>query len=191
MANSHGRFGASHLPVAVVEKQPLITFKPLSGAGMFQGKLNPAGTELAGMFYIDGYAVHAAFKRMDYHPEIPPVESEYAFHSNTELQGHWKTAVNANLLRIITKGQISKLPLGLNIAKQSDGGYSAALVAPAVLLGGDDPIPPNNAQYPLPRVHLEWKWLGAAFDGRLSEGRLVGKWKEGPLSFTMTFVRSE
>ena len=184
--------GASHLPVAVVEKQSLISFKPLSGAGMFQGKMNPAGTELAGMFYLGGRTLHAAFKRVDCHPETPPAESAYAFNSKMELQGHWKTAVNANLLRIVTKGQISKFPLGLDIAKAPDGGYSAALVAPlTTLLGAGDPIAANHAQYRLPRVHLEWKWLAAAFDGRLSDGRLTGKWTEGKLSFTTTFVRSE
>ncbi len=184
--------GANHLPVAVVEKQSQVTFRPLSGAGMFQGKMNPTGTEIAGMFYLGGRTLPVVFKRVDYHPETPPAESDYAFNSKMELQGHWKTAVNANLLRIITKGQISEFPLGLDIARQPDGGYSAALVAPlATLLGAGDPIPANNAQYPLPRVHLEWKWLAATFDGRLSDGRLTGKWTEGKLSFTMTFARSE
>jgi hypothetical protein len=80
----------------------------------------------------------------------------------------------------------------LDIAKAPGGGYSAALVAPlTTLLGAGDPIPANHARYPLPRVHLEWKWLAAAFDGRLSDGRLTGKWTEGKLSFTMTFVRIE
>jgi hypothetical protein len=129
---------------------------------------------------------------VDYHPETRPTESEYAFHSNTELQGHWKAAVNANLLRIVTRGQISKFPLDLDIARQPDGGYSAVIVAPlTTLLGAGDPVPANNARYPLPRVHLEWKWLGATFDGRLTDGELVGKWTEGKLSFGMTFVRSE
>ena len=122
--------GANHLPVTVVEKQPLIDFKPLTGAGMFQGKLNPAGTELSGTFYIGGYGAHAAFKRVAYHPEAPPAESDYTFDSPLQLQGHWKAAVNANLLRIVTKGQINKFPLGLDIAKGPDGGYSTALVAP-------------------------------------------------------------
>ena len=184
--------GANRLPVAVVEKQSQVTFKPLSGVGMFQGKMNPAGTELAGMFYLGGHPLHAVFKRVEYRPAAPPAESDYAFNSKMQLQGHWKTAVNANLLRIVTKGQISEFPLGLDIAKAPDGGYSTVLVAPlTTLLGAGDPIPANNAQSPLPRVHLEWKWLGATFDGRLSDGRLTGKWSEGKLSFTMTFTRSE
>jgi RNA polymerase sigma factor (sigma-70 family) len=183
--------GANHLPVAVEKKESVITFEPQSGAGMFQGKLNPAGTELDGTFYLGGHPVRAAFKRVDFHPATPPAESDYAFNSKMELQGHWKTAVSANLLRVITKGQISQLPLGLDIAKQADGGYSAALMVPAMLLSTGDPIPPDNAQYRFPRVHLEWKWLRAAFDGHLLDGKLTGKWTQGPLSFTMTFTRSE
>jgi hypothetical protein len=127
-----------------------------------------------------------------YHPEAPPAESDYTFDSPLQLQGHWKAAVNANLLRIVTKGQINKFPLGLDIAKRPDGGYSTALVAPlATLVGANDPIPADDAQYSLPQVHLEWNWLRGVFDGRLSNGRLIGKWTEGPLSFTITFVRSK
>ena len=184
-------YGANHLPVAVKVKPPLITFKPLCGVGMFQGRLNPAGSELAGNFYVAGYVANADFKRVEYHPQTPPAESEYAFDSNKELQGHWKAEVNLNLLRL-AKRHLNKLPLGLDIAQQPNGGYSSTLALPAMLLGAGDPIPANNAKYPLPKVHLEWRWLGAVFDGRLSDGRLIGKWTEAnELSFTVTFVRSK
>jgi hypothetical protein len=183
--------GANHMPVAVTNKAGLVTFKPWSGAGMFQGKLNTAGNELKGWFYLEGYTVPAVFKRTEYKPEPPPTEDAYAFSSKTDLQGHWKTVVDLNLLRILTNGRLKKYPLNLDIAKASDGSYSAAVFSPlTMMLGMGDPSPATTLQWQMPKVHLEWKLLGAAFDGKLEDGKLKGKWKQGPLSFTMVFERS-
>ncbi len=184
--------GANHLPVAIIEKPPLITFKPLSGAGMFQGRLDASGNRLTGHFFVRGYSVAAVYERTNYQPELQPAESDFAVSSPMELQGHWKTVVDVNLLSIVTKGQLKKLPLNLDIAKLPDGTYSAVLIEPmAAFMGLGDPIPTTGFQYHPPNAHFEWKWQGAAFDARLTNGKLTGKFRIGGLPFTVTFERSK
>jgi hypothetical protein len=123
-------FGANHLPVAVTNKAGLVTLKPWCGAGMFQGRLNAAGDELKGWFYLKGYSIPADLKRTEYKSEPVPTEDEYAFSSKMDLQGHWKTVVDLNLLQIVTDGSLRKYPLNLDIAKGADGAYSTTLFAP-------------------------------------------------------------
>lgn len=183
--------GANHLPVAVEEKPPFINLKPLSGAGMFQGRLNATGTELAGTFYVGGYGLPAKFERTIWHPASVPPESAYTVASPSDLQGHWKTDLDVNLLRLATQGQLKKFPLNLDIARLPDGTYSPTLTVPlAVLIGSGDPMPPTDFKCTPSTVHFEWRWFGASYDGRLVEGKLTGKWHEAGLSFTVTFERA-
>jgi RNA polymerase sigma factor (sigma-70 family) len=185
--------GANHWPVTVIDSRParpLVTFKSMCGVGMFQGKLNSDGTEIAGTFFVGGAGISATLKRADYRPERAPAESDFLFTARTELQGHWKTVVDASLVSIVTGGRLEKFPVDLDIAKAVDGTYSAGLVAPlAELAGAGDPIPATDFKHPLPDVHLEWKRVGATFDGKLAEGKLSGRWNEGGVSFAVTFDR--
>jgi RNA polymerase sigma factor (sigma-70 family) len=190
--------GANHWPIAVIDSRPgrpWVTFKIMCGVGMFQGKPNASGSEVIGNIYVDGAAVPATFTRAEYRAEATPPESAYAFSAKTDLQGHWKTEVDASLLTILTDGRLKKFPLSLDIAKAADGTYSAALVAPmSVLIGWGGPMPATDFKHPLPNVHLEWKSIWGTFDGKLVDGKLVdgklaGKWNEGGISVGMTFER--
>jgi hypothetical protein len=128
------------------------------------------------------------FSRAEYRPEEAPPETDYAFSAATDLQGHWTTKVDASLLTIVSDGMLKKIPLDLDIAKAADGTYSAALVEPlAEFFGAGDPIPAADFKHPLPSVHLKWPLLRAAFDGKLSEGKLLGKWTVAGQSFAVTF----
>ncbi len=185
-------FGANHLPVAVEDKLPTVTLKTLTGAGMFQGRLNGDGTQITGTFFMGGFGLPIVLTRGDYQPKAALPESDYAFSSPKDLQGHWKTLVDVNLAELVTDGELKKFPLELDIAKLPDGTYSAALVAPlTALIGSGDPMAATVMQPQLPHVHLEWKWLNATFDAKLANGKLSGKWTEAGQSLTMNFERSQ
>lgn len=157
---------------------------------MFQGRLNESGTEMVGNVFRGGGSGIAMLNRAQYRPEVTPPETAYAFSAKTDLQGRWTTEIDANLLTITTDGKLKKIPLDLEIAKADDGTYSAALVVPlAELFGAGDPIPATNFQYPLPNVHLAWRWLRAVFNGKLADGKLSGQWNEAGQSFAVTFER--
>ena len=60
-----------------------------------------------------------------------------------------------------------------------------------IRFGNDDPVPTSNFQHNPPRVRMEWKWAGGAFDGRLANGKLTGTWLQGGGGFPLVFERSQ
>jgi RNA polymerase sigma factor (sigma-70 family) len=186
--------GVNHWPVAVIDGRPgrpFVTFKLTCSVGMFQGRLNESGTAIVGNAFSSGIGLPGAFTRANYRPEKTPPESDYAFSTETDLQGHWTTEVDASLLTIVADGRLKKIPLDLDIAESANGTYSATLASPlAELFGAGDPIPATVFKHPLPDVQLNWRWVAAAFDGKLEDGKLVGKWNEGGESFAVTFERT-
>jgi RNA polymerase sigma factor (sigma-70 family) len=187
--------GANHWPMAVIDSRPgrpWVTVKTMRGVTMFQGKPDASGSEIIGTLYAPPFGYYeVTFTRAEYRAEATPPESAYAFSAKTDLQGHWKTEVDASLLTILTDGRLKKFPLDLDIAKAGDGTYSAALVVPlSVLVGGGEPMPATDFEHPLPNVHLAWVGgMVGTFDGKLVEGKLAGKWNEGGISVGMTFER--
>ena len=183
------QLGVRHWPVALTNNGLFVTGEPLCGVGHFQGRFNGRGTRVIGILTLGG-GIPITFSRAEYRPEETPPERDYAFSAETDLQGHWVTEVDASLLRIVSDGVLRKIPLGLDIAKAADGTYSAALVEPlAEFLGAEDPMPATFFKHPLPSVYLKWMTVGAAFDGELSQGKLVGKGTVAGQSFAMTFER--
>ena len=184
--------GALHIPVTVTQNQTWVAVKATSGLIMFQGRIDGTGTRIAGGAFYSGVAVPITFQRAAYKEKPPIAESSYAFTSNMELQGHWKTTVDANLLRLFTNGSFKKIPLDLDIARQPDGAFSATLAMPlGSLFGVGAPIQASGFEHPLPNVRVNWNDLNTSFDGKLTDGKLVGKWKRGNLAFTLTFERSQ
>lgn len=184
--------GANHWPIFVTYNRPKVTFKAMTGAVLFQGKINGGDTEITGAIYNSGRVIPVILKRTDYQDEPPLTESNYSFSSETDLQGHWQTVADVNVNQLFTGVQWRKYPLNLNIARLPDGTFSAALAAPlAALAGMDDPIPATDFQHPLPNVHLEWNRFGVVFDARLADGKLTGTWNQHGQSFTRTFERSQ
>ncbi len=187
------QLGVSHWPFDITNSgpgQPLVTGEPWCGVGHFQGRLNSRGTRVIGILGLGG-GVPFAFTRAEYRPEeTPPPEHDYAFSAETDLQGHWAAEVDASLLAIVSDGTLKKIPLDLDIAKATDGTYSAALVEPlAEFVGAGGPMPATDFKHPLPDVHLKWIAARTAFDGELSHGKLVGKCTVAGQSFAVTFER--
>ncbi len=106
-----------------------------------------------------------------------------AFHSETDLQGHWEAA-------FILKETPVTFPvhLALDIAKLPDGTFSAT-VASIYHLGNNDPRPTSDFRYTAPHLHMEWKWMSDRFEGDLKNGKLAGIWYAGAAQFPLVFER--
>lgn len=182
--------GENHKPFAVTYQPPAVTLRVLYGTCIYQGQINDARTEITGSLLQNGQSTPYTLKRVDYHPDPPRLETEYAFRSKTELQGHWKTTLDSRLAAKFGTGRVKQFPVNLDIARSPDGAFSAALVVPlAAFVGLGDPIPATDFQYQLPNVRVEWEPLGGAFEGTLQDGKLVGRLRLWNATVPLTFER--
>ena len=176
--------GADGQPASLMHSQGTVNLEIESKAGMFQGNLDRAGDEIRGSWIQGDKSLPAFFKRADYQAEVGETAAEdFSFTSASDLQGHWKGAWSA------TAGTIHlTIPLTLDIGKLPDGSYRAGL-ANLEQLGNESPIPASTFAYSPPNLHLEWKWAGGAYSGRLENGRIVGNWLQGGAAFPLVFER--
>ena len=157
-----------------------------SNAGRFQGLLSSARDEIRGSWIQGGKSVPAFFQRADYLSEVAPTKAEdFSFTSASDLRGHWKgawgTTIGTNNITI---------PIALDIGKLPDGSYLATL-ANLEQLGNESPISASHFEYSPPNLHMEWKWAGGAYDGKLENGKLAGTWSQGGSGFPLVFERTQ
>jgi hypothetical protein len=179
--------GVNGRPVAVVYSGPRVKLMPATGTGMFEGTLNQAHTEMAGVFTQGGQSMPATLKRADYQAEHTPESfKDYSFRSRNELVGHWRGTWE------VTFGN-TRVPIrmALHVAKLPDGAYAAGL-SNLDEFGHEDPVPPSEFHYELATVRMGWKWAGdTRYEGRLQDGKLVGTWYQGGGGFPLVFERTE
>jgi RNA polymerase sigma factor (sigma-70 family) len=176
--------GIQGRPVLVSYNSPLVKIAPADGAGTFSGQLNDSGTAISGSWTQDGLSSPAVIERADYQAQhAHDADKDYSFTSQEDLQGHWKGTWTVTIGT--TTVQIRYV---LDIAKLPDGSYSATLTSPDQF-GAKAPAPTSDFQYSSPHLHLEWKWIGGAFDGRLEKGRIVGTWSESGGGWPLVFER--
>jgi RNA polymerase sigma factor (sigma-70 family) len=176
--------GADGQPVSLTYDHGAVNLAVASNAGKFQGTLDSAGDEIRGSWIQGGKSVPAFFKRAEYRDEVVRTELEdFSFTSPSDLQGHWKGAWS-----IILGTNTITIPLALDIGKLPDGSYLATL-ANLEQLGNDSPIPTSRFNYSAPDLHMEWKWAGGAYDGKLEDGKIVGTWLQGGGGFPLVFGR--
>src|ERR1700733_3269181 len=111
-------------------------------------------------------------------------DRDYSFTSKDDLQGHWKGTW------ILPLGKVT-VPIrdALDIATLSDGSFFPTL-ANVDQFGLEAPVPPSDFEYTPPKLHLEGKWEGWAYDGTLENGKLVGAWSESGGGFPLVFERA-
>jgi hypothetical protein len=183
--------GENHKPFSVTYHRPDVTLTVLYGTGIFQGEINGAGTEIKGSWLQRGKRIPITLKRVEYQSEPAHAESEYAFRSKTDLQGHWKAVLDSRVAaKLMNLGQAKGFPVNLDIAKLPNGTFSTALVLPlTAFMGLGDPMPASDFQHQGSNVRLEWKSLGAAFSGNLKNGKLAGNLRLFGASLPVTFER--
>jgi hypothetical protein len=172
--------GANRLPMSVTYNWPTVKLAVASGAGMFEGEINNAKTEMAGLWIQGGQSTPVTVERADYQAEhAHDADKDYSFASENDLQGHWKGSWE--IWKV-------KIRLALDIAKLPDGTFSAT-IANLDQFGNDDPVPASNFEYRASDLRLKWKWADGAYEGKLENGKLVGTWLQGGGGFPLVFER--
>jgi RNA polymerase sigma factor (sigma-70 family) len=176
--------GADGLPAMVSYNRPLVKLTLASGAGIFQGAVNSNDTGIIGSWTQGGQSVPAIVGRADYHAEhAQDADKSYSSISGKDLQGHWRGSWVVTLA-----GTKATIRLALNIARLPGGSYAATLSDPDDF-EKNDPVPTSDFHYAPPQVRMEWKPKGGAYEGKLSEGKLVGTWFQAGAGFPLIFDR--
>ena len=180
--------GLRTLPVSVTYRQPEIKLA-LNGIGSsFEGNLDNGSTISGTWTFGSGRSFPVIFNRFDPRAEaMREMRKSYGYTYPGELQGHWKGILSAD-----RNGNKVKLHLAVDIARMPDGTFSASLDSPDEMRRG---IEATDVLFSPPRVRLEWRGIGARFEGKLKNGRLSGTWfggGQGPLGSPslMEFERS-
>jgi RNA polymerase sigma factor (sigma-70 family) len=176
--------GANNVVVSsITYEKPTVQLEVGCVGGVFEGKLNPKGTEITGTLTQAGAVLPLTLQRADPNAEraqaaAQDAEKDYSHSSPNELTGHWKGALDV---------QGMKLHLALHVARLPDGKLSGSL--DSIDQGAND-IPANTVRFTAPDAHLEWKTIGGIFDGKLQNGKISGKWRQGGQTFPLVFARS-
>jgi len=183
--------GLYTIPASVTYRPPDVQFA-LDGIGVsFAGHLD--GGRISGTWSGEnrdrGGTTQMTFKRVDPRAQATQeMRKSYGYTYPGELQGHWKGTVILD-----GNGIKAKLHLGVDIAQLPDGSFSATLDSPDEMKRR---VEANSVLFTPPRVRLEWRGVGARFEGKLKDGKLAGTWisgGQGPLGTpaTMVFTRDK
>jgi uncharacterized protein len=167
--------GASNLPLASIScAAGTVTFDAKTAGASFKGKLNPAGTEIAGEWSQGGKNLPLTFKRVDASQIAPaPIPAE--------LEGIWlgKLKVTAGI----------ELRLALKVEKDKNGVLKALLASPDQ---GANNIPISSIGLKDGVLTFESKSIGARFTGKKNkegtafEGEFVQRGVKLPLVLAKT-----
>jgi hypothetical protein len=145
--------------------------------GAFEGRVGPQ--EIAGIWRQGDLSLPLTLQRFD---EAKQKQEEsgksYSYTSANDLPGHWKGAL------IVQK---IKLNLVFHIAKTPDGSLSAMMDSPDQ---GATGLPATSIQHTAPKVRIEWKGMGAVFDGTLKNGKISGSWRQGAATYPLVLSRT-
>jgi hypothetical protein len=132
----------------------------------FDADLNNTGSQMTGTWTQIG-ADSITFSRADLKEEIAVLNAgkSYRGTNDSEPQGHWTG--------ILPAGHGLRLRMAVNIARQSDGSFSATLDSPDQSLFA---MPFDVVLFASPVVHLELKSYRYTFDGKLADDKVSGTW---------------
>jgi hypothetical protein len=171
--------GANNIPVSAIDyTKPTLNFDVEGVGGHYEGYLNKEGTEISGNWMQRGRRLALVLiKSKPSEVESKPPAQAYASTKESDLQGFWSGALNANG---------TDLHLVLKLAKASDGTFSGTLDS---LDQGLKDLPVTTVSYTNSDLVLEWKGLRATYRGTLENGKLTGTWEQGPGAFQLDFAR--
>jgi RNA polymerase sigma factor (sigma-70 family) len=170
--------GARNMPVtSLTYKKPAIRFEMTAINGAFEGSLNDRDDQMTGTWTQLGKKYPLTFRLAQANAQTTADEKDYGQGVSSQVQGHWKGAMDVNhvALRIV-----------FHIALMPDDSYSATMDSPDQGVAG---IPATAAQVTYPNVRLEWKAIGGVFTGKLENGRLSGTWRQGNVALPLKLER--
>jgi RNA polymerase sigma factor (sigma-70 family) len=166
--------GAKNLPVtSLTYNKPAVRFEMTAINGAFAGSLNDRDDQMTGTWTQMGKKFPLTFQRAKANAQTTADEKDYGQGAGSQVQGHWKGALEVNNVT---------LHIVFHIALMPDGSYSAAMDSPDQGAAG---IPATAAQFTYPNVRLEWKAIGGVFTGKLS-----GTWRQGNVALPLKLDRS-
>ena len=172
--------GAKELPISAIRYQkPNVQMDFLGIGGFYDGDLNPEGSEITGRWTQQGREFPLVLQRAD------PAEDELKFAPNAymprggdDVKGYWLGTLTANG---------TDFRLLLRIAEVADRKLVAWLDS---LDQGSTDLLASGIHHTNSDLRVEWKALAISYDARLERDRLVGTWKQGPLSFPLALLRT-
>jgi RNA polymerase sigma factor (sigma-70 family) len=171
--------GAKNMPAASITYDRPTVKITFSGIGaVFQGNVSGGNKEITGTWTQGGKALPLTFDRADLMAEqLQALDKNYAHNDPQDLPGHWKGTLDMKQV---------KMRLVFNIARSSDGTFSASLDS---LDQGASNIPASAVQYTAPNVRIEWNNISGVFNGTLKNGKLSGTWQQGKLTLPLDLAR--
>jgi len=167
--------GVRNIPIPTfVYNKPEIHFAIPSISGDFVGNLNDADDRLTGTWKQLGRKYPLTFERVKTNAvAADDAQADYGSGASSQIQGHWKGVLSV-------KGM--QLRIVFHIALMPDGSYAATMDSPDQGAVG---IPATAAECAYPNVKLSWDAIGGGFTGKMSNGKLSGKWSQSNLSFPL------
>ena len=171
--------GAMNLPITTFAyDKPQVRFEMKGINAVFNGKVNGPDDKIIGTWSQMGGKLPLTFARVDTNAlAAAEAQKDYGQGGSTQLQGHWKGALNIS-------GQ--QLHIIFHIALMPDGSYSATMDSPDQGAAG---IPANTVTFTYPNTRMTWKLLNGVFTGKLDAGKLSGTWRQGKVSLPLRLDR--
>ena len=169
--------GARNLPVSnVTFHQPVVEMEINGVGGFYEGKMNADGTAIEGKWSQGGKSLDLVLSRGA--PDADPMATgSLVAQKDTDPQGEWNGVLDL-------KG--TRLRIDLKVVKLPDGTFSATLDSPDQ---GAKGIPATRVKHDAPQLRLEWKGMGASYQGTVEGSKLSGKWQQGPVQMDLNFAR--
>ena len=173
--------GARNFPFsAITYVKPTLDIELQQIAGNFNGKLEADGREIVGDWEQGGRVMPLTLTRANAGEFAPSTDaSVYEWKNESEPQGIWSGALTV---------QGTTLRLTMKVARGSDGKLSGSM--DSIDQGARD-LPMNIITFEDGTMHMEWQALRASFHGELSDGKLVGHWRQGGVGFPLTLERKK
>jgi hypothetical protein len=171
--------GAVNMPVtSVTYQKPAIRFEMQAINGIFEGNLNDRDNQMTGTWTQMGQKYPLTFQRTKADSQTTAdAGKDYGQGTGTQVQGHWKGALEVNNI---------SLHIVFHIAQMPDGSYSATMDS---LDQGASGMPATTAVFSYPNLRLEWKGIAGVYTGKLENGRLSGTWRQGAAAFPLKLER--
>jgi hypothetical protein len=173
---------------AVTYHRPTVRIEFGGVGGYYEGTVDDSDRIITGNMIQGGNSLPLTLERAK--PETgqaQEAEKDYSHIGLDDLPGHWK-----GILSTARNGNKVKLHLAVDIARMPDGSFSGSLDSLDELRRG---VVASSVLFSPPRVRVEWRGIGARFEGKLKDGKLSGTWYgggQGPLGSPslMVFERS-
>lgn len=176
--------GARGLPLinlAYTNEQVHLEWK--LGQAAFDGELSKDANEMSGQWVQMGNSLPIKWERTEKPFSLAEAAGKLSFEPSKgtpDIRGYWLGKLDV---------QQFTLRLALKIGRAENGTYTGTMDS---LDQGAKDLPMTSVTFTNPTANLEWKGIGASFEGKLDKkgDSLAGTYKQGPGTMPITFTRT-